>query len=67
MIVTTFFSFFGFLHAGDNFGRYDGRVIVRTERGEPLEVPLISGKKGRWCTIARIEGRESGAPLSVQY
>lgn len=63
VIAANIFRFFSFLHAGDNFGRYDGRVIVRTERGEPLEVPLISEKKGRWCTIARIEGRESGAPL----
>lgn len=55
IIATNIFRFLGFLNDGDNFARYDGKVIVKTDVGHSITVPLISEEKGRWCIIAKID------------
>lgn len=55
LIATNIFRFFGFLSSGDNFAKYDGKVVVETDAGDNIEVPLISEETGRWCLIAKIE------------
>jgi tellurite resistance protein TerA len=60
LIATNIFRFFGFLSAGDNFAKYDGRVVVTTNAGDLVEVPLTSEEMGKWCLIARIENGPIG-------
>jgi tellurite resistance protein TerA len=55
LIATHIFRFFGFLHKGDNFAKYDGRVTVRPGEQSSVEVPLTSSDPGRWCVIAKID------------
>lgn len=55
IIATNIFRVFGFMNDGDNFARYDGKVIVQTDAGYSITVPLISEEKGRWCVIAKID------------
>jgi tellurite resistance protein TerA len=59
MIATNIFRILHFLHSGDNFARYDGKVIVRSDSGDHIEVPLISEELGRWCVIAEIDNTGS--------
>lgn len=55
MIATNIFRFFGFLNKGDNFAKYDGSVVVKSNTGHVIEIPLISEEPGRWCLIAKID------------
>jgi len=55
LIATNIFRFFGFLNRGENFAKYDGKVIIKIDAGDCIEVPLISEEKGRWCIIAKID------------
>ena len=55
LIATNIFRFFGFLSSGDSFAKYDGKVMIETDAGDEVEVPLISEEKGRWCLIAKID------------
>jgi tellurite resistance protein TerA len=55
VIATNIFRFFGFLNKDDNFAKYDGKVVVQTDTGDNVMVPLISEEKGRWCIIAKID------------
>jgi tellurite resistance protein TerA len=55
VIATNIFRFLGFLNSGDNFSKYDGMVIVTTDVGDKITVPLTSKEKGRWCIIAKID------------
>lgn len=55
LIATNIFRFLGFLSAGDNFAKYDGKVVVKTDAGDCIEVPLISEEIGKWCVIAKID------------
>lgn len=55
VIATNIFKFFGFLSKGENFAKYDGRVVVTTNAGDVVEVPLVSEEIGKWCVIAKID------------
>jgi len=55
LIATNIFRLFGFLSSGENFAKYDGKVVIETDAGDNIEVPLISEEKGRWCIIAKID------------
>ena len=55
LIATNIFRFFGFLSSGENFAKYDGKVVIESDTGDSVEVPLISEEKGRWCLIAKID------------
>lgn len=55
LIAANIFRLLGFLSSGDNFAKYDGKVVVETDAGDSIEVPLISEEKGRWCLIAKID------------
>jgi|GEM_PF-1011520 len=65
LVATNIFRFFGFLSRGDHFAKYDGRVVVKTDRGDEIEVPLTSKEKGRWCIIAKIDNTDSSHPRVV--
>lgn len=58
------FRFFGFLNSGDNFSKYDGQVIVVTNAGDNIRVPMTSTTPGKWCLIAGIVNK-NGAPVVV--
>jgi tellurite resistance protein TerA len=55
LIATNIFKFFGFLSKGANFGDYDGKVVVTTDGGDNIEVPLTSKNVGKWCIIAKLD------------
>jgi len=55
LIATNIFRFLGFLSSGENFAKYDGKVVIETDSGDSIEVPLTSEEKGRWCLIAKID------------
>lgn len=55
VIATNIFKFLGFLSKGENFAKYDGKVVVTTNVGDVIEVPLISEDIGKWCVIAKID------------
>ncbi len=55
IIATNIFRFLGFLNQGDHFAKYDGRVILQTDAGQEVTVPLVSEEQGRWCLIAKID------------
>jgi tellurite resistance protein TerA len=55
LIATNIFRLLGFLHKGDNFAQYDGKVIIEPNIGDHIEVPLASHEHGRWCIIARVD------------
>jgi tellurite resistance protein TerA len=63
LIATNIFRFLGFLSKGDNFAKYDGSVVVKSNTGDVIEVPLISEEPGKWCLIAKIDN--SGASPCV--
>lgn len=63
VIATNIFRFLGFLSKGDNFAKYDGSVVVKSNTGHVIEVPLISEEPGKWCLIAKIDN--SGVSPSV--
>ncbi|KYC43544.1 hypothetical protein WA1_10810 [Scytonema hofmannii PCC 7110] len=55
LIATNIFRFFGFLSPEDSFAKYDGKVLVKTDVGDRIEVPLTSEEVGKWCVIAKID------------
>lgn len=62
IIATNIFRFLGFISKGENFARYDGRVLVKTGNGDDIEVPLTSKVKGRWCIICKIDNTDAADP-----
>lgn len=65
LIATNIFRFFGFLSPGDSFAKYDGKVVVKTDGGDHIEVPLTSEEIGKWCVIAKIDNTNPIAPKVV--
>ncbi len=59
LIAVNIFRFFGFLSSGDNFAKYDGKVLIETDHGDKIEVPLTSEENGKWCVIAKIDNSDS--------
>lgn len=52
-------STFSFFNKSERFSKYDGFVILKTDVGDEIEVPLTSNEKGSWCVIAKIENTSS--------
>ena len=46
------------LGKGDIFADYDGKVVVKSNVGQEMAVPLTSDKKGKWCIIAKLDNSE---------
>ncbi len=65
LIATNIFRLFGFLSQGDNFAKYDGKVLVTTDVSDRIEVPLISEEIGKWCVIAKIDNTDPSLPKVV--
>ena len=62
LIATHIYRRFGFLSFGDNFAKYDGKVVLETEQGNRIEVPLDSETVGKWCVIAEIDNSDQSNP-----
>ena len=65
IIATNIFRFMGFLKKEDNFAKYDGRVLIKTNNGDDIEVPLTSTKSGRWCIITKIDNSNPTDPKVI--
>lgn len=65
LIATNIFRFFGFLSKGDNFARYDGKVSLKSDAGDHIEVPLTSTDIGKWCVIAAIDNSNPSDPKVI--
>lgn len=65
LIAVNIFRFFGFLSKGDNFARYDGKVSLKTDAGDDIEVPLTSNEIGKWCVIAAIDNSNPNSPKVI--
>ncbi|MFJ5717595.1 TerD family protein [Neobacillus sp. NPDC093127] len=65
IIATHIFRIFGFLKKEDNFAKYDGRVLIKTNNGDDIEVPLTSTTTGRWCIITKIDNSTSTDPKVI--
>lgn len=65
LIATNIYRRFSFFSLGDNFAKYDGKVIVKTDLGEYIEVPLNSEEVGRWCVIAKIDNSDPSDPYVI--
>ncbi|BDA67612.1 hypothetical protein RIVM261_069960 [Rivularia sp. IAM M-261] len=65
LIATNIFRFLGFLSAGDSFAKYDGKVTVKTDAGDHIEVPLISEEIGKWCVITKIDNSNLSTPKVI--
>ena len=60
VFATHIFRFFPFLRFGDNFSKYNGKVVVKSNSGDVIAVPMNSKEKGRWCLIAGIINNAGG-------
>lgn len=47
---------------GGCFADYDGRVVLETNNGDHITVPLLAQQRGDWCVIARINNRNPDVP-----
>jgi tellurite resistance protein TerA len=65
IIATNIFRFLGFLKKEDNFTKYDGRVLIKTNNGDDIEVPLTSTTTGRWCIITKIDNSNPTDPKVI--
>ncbi|WP_042355630.1 TerD family protein [Bacillus rubiinfantis] len=65
IIATNIFRFLGFLKKEDNFAKYDGRVLIKTNNGDDIEVPLTSTTPGRWCIITKIDNSNPSDPKVI--
>jgi len=65
LIATNIYRKFAFFSMGDNFAKYDGKVVVETNMGERIEVPLDSDKVGKWCVIAKIDNSNPSEPYVI--
>ena len=65
LIATHIYRRFGFLSFGDNFAKYDGKVVLETDQGDRIEVPLDSKSVGKWCVIAEIDNSDPTEPYVI--
>ena len=45
---------------GGCYADYDGRVMVQTNNGDEIVVPLTSRERADWCVIAKISNDANG-------
>jgi len=65
IIAAHIFRLFGFLSKGDNFAKYGGKVLVSSDTGDSIEVPLSSEERGRWCVIAKIDNSNALQVINI--
>jgi tellurite resistance protein TerA len=65
IFATNIFRFFDSFSSGDNFAKYDGKVIIKTDAGDHIEVPLNSSEIGKWCIIAKIDNSDETKPKII--
>lgn len=54
-----------FFRRGENFAKYDGKVILETDRGDQISVPLTSEEIGTWFVIAMLDNSNPNEPRIV--
>lgn len=54
-----------FSRKGENFAKYDGKVVLKTDRGDEITVPLISEEIGTWCVITMVDNSSANEPRIV--
>lgn len=64
IIATNIFRFLRF-KKDDNFAKYDGKVIIKTNTGDEIDVPLTSDEPGRWCVISKIDNSHPAVPKVI--
>jgi len=64
VFATHIFRFLPFLNSGDNFSKYNGKVVVTSNTGDVINVPMNSTEKGRWCLIAGVKNDSDGVYIS---
>ncbi len=50
---------------GERFCDYDGRVVIETNNGDKITVPLSAQQRGKWCTITQIDNSNQTKPQVV--
>ncbi len=45
--------------------KYDGKVVVKIDGDDHIEVPLTSEEVGKWCLIAKIDNTDPSVPKVV--
>ncbi|MCM3767713.1 TerD domain-containing protein [Neobacillus niacini] len=65
IFATNIFRILGFLKKEDNFAKYDGKVFIKTNNGDDIEVPLTSTTTGRWCIITKIDNTNPSDPKVI--
>lgn len=63
LFAVNIFRFFS--RKGENFAKYDGKVVLKTDRGDEITVPLISEEIGTWCVITMVDNSSSNEPRIV--
>lgn len=62
LFAVNIFRFFGFLNKGENFAKYDGKILFSTNVSQ-IEVPLNSDKIGKWAVIALVDNNDGEAKV----
>lgn len=65
LIAVNIFRFFGIFSKGENFAKYDGVVVINTNRGDEIKVPLTSEELGQWFVILKIDNGNPYEPRIV--
>ena len=49
---------------GGSYADYDGRVVLQTNNGDDIVVPLTSRERADWCVIAKIDNAANGPSVT---
>lgn len=50
---------------GGSFADYDGKIIIRTNNGDKVTVPLSSPKTANWCVISKLTNSSNEGPIVI--
>lgn len=50
---------------GGSFADYDGQIIIRTNNGDKVTVPLSSPKTANWCVISKLTNNSNQGPTVI--
>ncbi len=50
---------------GGCFADYDGKIVVSTNNGDSITVPLSAQQRADWCVIAKLDNTDSSAPRII--
>ena len=45
----------------DNSAKYDGKVVIKTNTGDEIDILLTSDEPGRWCIVSKIDNLNPSA------